>query len=187
MLGKLKELWLKIAGAHRSADDTAAARVFEFLLPRPTRGFFLRMGVVALLAVLVFSFVLIPCFINGESMLPTYPSHGFTFCWRPSFWFRKPKRGDVVIVSFYGHKTLLLKRLVAFEGDTVAFRKGVLLVNGQELEGDWEVKGPCDWELPERTVEPGNIYVVGDNRSMSINEHIFGQVSAKRIEGAPLW
>ena len=159
----------------------------SFLFPEFNRRYLVRLLCVAAGALIFFGLICRPCVIHGASMEPTYPSVGFTFCWRPSFWFRKPKRGDVVIVSFYGHKTLLLKRLVALEGDTVAFRKGVLLVNGQELEGDWEVKGPCDWELPERTVEPGNIYVVGDNRSMSINEHIFGQVSAKRIEGAPLW
>ena len=184
MLSELKDLWLKIAGAHRSADDTAAARVFEFLLPRPTRGFFLRMGAVALLAVLVFSFVLIPCFINGESMLPTYPSHGFTFCWRGKYLFSEPRRGDVVIVK-YRPRVFFLKRIVALPGDTVEFRRGDLYVNGRKAHEPY-LRYLSNWELPPRIVDAGHYYVVGDNRSQPIREHMFGQVLASKILGSPL-
>ena len=120
-------------------------------------------------------------------MEPTYGSIGFTFCWCPAFFFSKPKRGQVVIIKYIGRKMLLLKRVVALEGDTVEFRKGVLLVNGEPFKGGWQEKGPCDWQLEERTVEPGNVYVVGDNRSVDINEHIFGQVPASRVIGVPIW
>ncbi len=184
MLQQLKNLWLRIAGAHRSADDTEAGRVKEFLLPRPTRGFFLRMGVVAVFAVLVFSFVLIPCFIDGESMLPTYPSHGFTFCWRGKYLFSEPKRGDVVIVK-YRPRVFFLKRIVGLPGDTVEFRHGDLYVNGEKADEPY-LRYLSDWDLPPRTVEPGHYYVVGDNRSQPIGEHMFGQVLAGKILGSPL-
>ncbi len=159
----------------------------SFLFPEINRKYLIRLACVALFSFVFFGLVCRPCVIHGASMQPTYPSVGFNFCWKPAFWFRKPKRGDVVIVRYIGHRTLILKRLVAMEGDVVAFRGGVLYVNGKEFKGDWQEKGPCDWELEPRIVERGNVYVVGDNRSMSIDEHIFGQISAKRIEGAPLW
>lgn len=159
----------------------------SFIMPDMNRRFFIRLGCVALFCLLFFGFVCRPCIIRGESMEPTYPSLGFTFCWCPAFLFSKPVPGDVVVVRLIGRKFLLLKRIVAVEGDKVEFRNGELLVNGAVFKGDWEEKGPCDWDLEERMVEPGCVYVVGDNRSMSIDEHIFGQVPLSRVTGVPLW
>ena len=127
MFRRAAGIWAKIAGAHRSDDETGAGVVTEFFLPRLNRGFLLRMAVVALLAGVTFGFVLIPCVINGESMVPTYPAKGFTFCWRGKYLFGKPKRGDVVILR-YADRVYFLKRIVGLPGDTIEFRNGTLYV-----------------------------------------------------------
>ena len=118
-------------------------------------------------------------------MVPTYPDHGFNFCWRGRYWFSEPQRGDVVIVRHHD-RVYYLKRVVAVAGDTVEFRKGKLFVNDRELDEPY-LRYYCSWELPKRTIEPGHCYVVGDNRSQPIIEHHFGRVSAKRIIGAPFF
>ena len=182
---RLFKWWEKLRLAHRSDDETAQGGVREFFLPRPTRGFFIRAAVVAAVAVAVFGFLLIPCVIDGASMTPTYPEHGFNFCWRGRYWFSEPRRGDIVVVRHHG-RVYYLKRVVAVAGDTVEFRRGKLFVNGRELDETY-VRHVCLWELPECTVEPGHFYVVGDNRSQPIEAHQFGSVSAKRIIGAPLF
>lgn len=161
--------------------------VRRFFLPRISRWYLLRVCLVALAAWLFFGYICLPCVIRGGSMLPTYGTFGFTFCWCPSYWFHAPQVGDVVAASFFGRKMLLLKRVVAVEGETVEFRGGRLYVDGVLREGGWETLGPCDWELPPRLVEPGNVYLVGDNRSMPIDGHLFGQLSARRVMGKPLW
>jgi len=81
---------------------------------------------------------------------------------------------------------MLLKRVVALEGEQVEFIEGRLFVNGKEVAESY-VRYPCHWNLPPRLVEKGSVYVVGDNRDMPIEHHYFGQTSAKRIEGTPLW
>lgn len=158
----------------------------EIFFPKITRLFLIRLGIVIVCAYLFFSYLCIPLYINGGSMEPTYGRRGFNFCWRPSYWFSSPKRQGIVIVRFAGKKVMLLKRLVAFEDETVEFRDGKLLVNGV-LVNEPYVRYPCDWNLPPRKVEKGNIYVVGDNRSMPIAGHEFGQTSLVRVMGAPLW
>lgn len=158
----------------------------ELLFPKYDRKFFIRLAVVALLSYLFFGYICIPVFISGASMEPAYSSRGFDFCWRPAFWFSSPKRHDVVIVRLAGKKVMLLKRIVALEGETVEFRKGRLYVDGREIDEPY-VKKPCDWELPPRKVEKDCVYVVGDNRSTSMERHEFGQTSKSRIMGAPLW
>ena len=182
---RLLELLSRLCRAHRSQDETVGGGVREFFLPRPTRNFFIRAGAVTFVSVVVFGWLLIPCVIDGASMAPTFPEHGFTFCWSGRYWFSKPRRGDVVIVRYHD-RVFYLKRVVAHAGDTVEFRGGRLFVNGK-LQREPYVRYLCDWELAPRVVEPGHCYVVGDNRSQPINVHRFGSVSLRRIAGAPLF
>jgi hypothetical protein len=41
--------------------------------------------------------------------------------------------------------------------------------------------------LPSRQVEKGNVFVVGDNRGIEIENHYLGQTPRARIMGGPLW
>jgi signal peptidase I len=146
----------------------------------------LRLAMIIAITWSVCKWLCLPLFIDGASMEPTYSSKGFNFCWTLAYAFSKPKAGDIVVVRYGGTSTMLLKRVVATEGQSVEFRKGRLLVDGREVEEPY-VKGPCDWELEPRPVSKGHIYVIGDNRSMPIERHRFGEVSLKKVEGAPLW
>jgi signal peptidase I len=146
----------------------------------------LRLGTVAALAYLVFGYVCIPAHIRGGSMEPTYRDGGFTFCWRPRFWTQPPRPGQVVMVRLTGRRLMYLKRVVATGGSTVEFRQGQLWVNGAPSPEPY-LKGPCDWTLSPRVVPDGHVYVIGDNRSMSIEEHTFGSVPVDHLEGGPIW
>lgn len=90
------------------------------------------------------------------------------------------------MVRLAGKKVVLLKRVVAVEGQEVAFRDGNLMVNGIEVEEPY-VRYASNWDLPPRHVEKGRVYVVGDNRSEPMGRHNFGQTAIKRIIGSPLW
>jgi signal peptidase I len=119
-------------------------------------------------------------------MEPTYHNGGINFCWRLRYLFSKPKRYDVVVVRFAGNRVMLLKRVVALEGEQIEFRNGKLFVDGKQMDEPY-VRYPCDWNLLPRQVEKDCIYVVGDNRNMPIENHHFGQVTLKRVVGVPLW
>lgn len=119
-------------------------------------------------------------------MEPTYRNGSFNFYWRVAYLFSEPKQYDVVLVRFAGRKVMLLKRVVALEGEQVEFRDGKLFVDGKEIDEPY-VKYPCNWNLPPRQVEKGYVYVVGDNRNVPIESHQFGQAPLKRIQGKILW
>ena len=119
-------------------------------------------------------------------MEPTYKDGGFNLCWRLSYIFSEPQRHDVIAVRFSGKRVMLLKRVIAVAGETVEFREGKLFVNGLKLEEPY-MKYPSDWSWPTRIVGQGKVYVVGDNRSVPIRNHIFGQVALQRIVGRVLW
>ena len=162
------------------------SRLRAVLLPSVTPGFVLRVLSVAAGTYLFFGLLCTPFMIRGKSMEPTYRDGGFNFIWKPAFWFSEPSRGDVAAVRLAGDRVVYLKRIVALGGDRVGFESGVLLVNGNPLDEPY-VQGPCNWSLSEREVERGQVYLVGDNRSMPMEEHDFGQTSARRLVGTPLW
>ncbi|MBE6366514.1 MAG: signal peptidase I [Lentisphaerae bacterium] len=153
----------------------------NFFMPKLNRWFFLRLGITIILAVIVFKFLLVPCVISGASMEPTVHSSGFTFCWRGSYWFSEPQRGDIVIIK-YDNNIYFLKRIVALPGETVFFRNGKLYVNGKILDEPY-VKLNSDWNMTPVKVGSNEYYVVGDNRSMHIAQHQKGAVRSQRILG----
>ncbi len=161
-------------------------RLKAFLFPPLKPEFVLRVVLVAVCAYLFFGHVCTPFFARGHSMEPAYKDGSFDFIWKPRYWLSPPERGDVVTVRLAGEDVVYLKRVVALAGDEVEFRQGTLFLNGRPVDEAY-VKGPCDWNLPPREVDPGNVYLVGDNRSMPMEQHDFGQTSLRRIVGGPLW
>jgi signal peptidase I len=158
----------------------------RFLFPSLTLKTFLRIAAVALFAYLIFDHLLIPIHIKGSSMEPAYRSGRINFCWTLEYIFSTPSRHDVVLVRLAGKHVMLLKRVVALEGESIAFRDGKLIVGGKEIEEPY-VRYPCNWNLPPRQVKKGHVYVVGDNRNMPMENHTFGQAPKERIIGVPLW
>lgn len=183
MLKKILKFYLSCWRPHRG--ESVSEALAHFYIPRLDAAFLVRLVTLVIAGYGIFGFILIPEFIKGGSMEPTYSRLGFTFCWRGKYLFSEPARGDIVIIRFT-EDVYLLKRIVALPGDTLFIKNGVLYLDGKPQKEAY-VKNPCDWNLPPRTVNPGQVYVIGDNRSMPMANHKFGEVSMKRISGAPLW
>ena len=165
---------------------TTGRTIQRFIFPPLTLRFLVRVAIVALSAYLFFGHICIPLRIKGRSMEPTYHDGGVNFCWRLRYAFSGPNRHDVVAVRFAGRRVILLKRVVALEGEAIAFRNGKLFVENREIDEPY-VRYPCDWNLRTRRVRKNHVYVIGDNRSVPMDTHYFGQTSVKRVIGGPLW
>ena len=154
----------------------------RFFFPTLNKRYLIRLSLLVLVCYVIFGHLIIPLRIQGMSMEPTYHDRSFAFCWRLQYVFSAPKRFDVVTIRFSGKRVMLLKRIVALEGETVEFRKGLLYLNGDIIDEPY-VRYPSDWQLPPRTIAPGHVYVVGDNRGTSMARHQFGEVNMNRIVG----
>lgn len=89
----------------------------------------------------------------------------------------------------------LVRRIVAVAGDTIEMRDGKVLVNGEMLEEPYiqlyppeEMAGsgeddPFGKSFGPETVPGGRFFVLGDNRSFSIDSRILGAIPADRIAG----
>ena len=154
--------------------------------PQIGKWYWLRVAVIAAAALLFFGFFCKPMYLNGGSMEPNYHNGTLNFCWTPAYWFRKPQRGDVVVFRYAGEKILLLKRIVGLPGDIIEFRDGYLYVNGERQEEPYVKLNRVPWNLKPRKVSAGHFYVVGDNRSMPMRQHKFGEIRQSRVEGTLL-
>ena len=141
-----------------------------------------RAVVWAVLCVLVYHFTLLHIRVEGISMLPTCQDGSKHFVNRIAYLWHEPRRGDVVSIRLAGVHLMYLKRIIGLPGETVAFVNGQVLINGEVLDEPYE-KLPCDWNLPSEKLGPDEYFVVGDNRSMPLENHTFGKVERNRIVG----
>jgi signal peptidase I len=162
------------------------SRMRKFLFPDINLRFVIRTGLVAVVALIFFTWILIPFRIEGHSMSPTYQNGGVNFCNRLHYLFSSPLRHDVVAIRYSSTRIMLLKRILAVEGETLEFRQGQLYVDNRPVPEPY-VAMPCEWDLGPRMVETGHVYVAGDNRGVPMLTHDFGQTPLTRIVGAPLW
>jgi signal peptidase I len=146
-----------------------------------------RLIILIVTCFVVFRFVLLPVRVEGISMLPTYSDGSVNFVNRLAYLRQGPRRGDVVGIrlsdpSIWWPSVMYLKRIIGLPGETVAFDNGTVLINGQALNEPYEKYG-CDWNLPPVKLGPTEYFVVGDNRSMPAEFHVFGKVERDHIVG----
>ena len=158
----------------------------EFFFPKLNKKFLIRIVFIASVSYIFFYFVFTPVIIKGRSMEPTIKDGSIHFVCRACYLFTAPKKGDIVGIKLAGRKVVLLKRVVALEGEKVEFRSGKLFIN--EIESfEPYIKSGSDWNYEGKVVERGKVFVVGDNRGVPVESHDFGEVSKKRIIGKLIW
>jgi signal peptidase I len=108
-----------------------------------------------------------------------------------------PARGDIIVFAKRGmsdgsqHDKQLIKRVIGLPGDRVVVENGrVIIYNSEHPEGyDPDSSGEypqIDISSPGRVdirVEEDEIFVMGDNRSNSLDSRSFGTINADEIVG----
>jgi signal peptidase I len=85
---------------------------------------------------------------------------------------RLPSRGEVAVYKQPRQPdSHLINRILAVEGDRIALRNGHAIVNGMFVEEPYVELGPgaTPAEMSEVRVPPGHVFLMGDNRSTSID------------------
>jgi signal peptidase I len=141
-----------------------------------------RATVLAVLCFVVFKFILLHIRVEGISMLPAYQDGSAHYVNRLAYLWHEPQRGDVVGIRLAGIHLMYLKRIIGLPGETVEFHDGRVQINGEVLDEPYE-KLPCDWNRAPEKLGPDEYFVVGDNRSMPLELHVFGKVERNRIVG----
>lgn len=165
---------------------SAVPAVTALVFGRNPRATLVRAAALIVAAIVVFGWILLPVRLSGISMLPTYDDGALDFANRAAFWFRAPARGDVVAIRMAGPHVVYVKRIVGLPGERVEIVEGVVTIDGTPLVEPAVVRR-APWNMPAVAVGADEYFVIGDNRSMAIENHDLGRVKRERIIGKLLF
>jgi len=151
----------------------------------------------ALIALVLRTVVLESYTIDGSCMEPTLVTGQRVFIFKAAYWFGGPHCGDIIVFRYpLNPQKDYIKRVIALPGETLAVQKGIVYINGKELDQSaWPVtidtrRYP---DYPERVVPAGQYFVLGDNRPESEDGRVWGFVPRKNVKGQafirywPIW
>lgn len=169
--------------------------------------------VAAVIAFLVKSFLAQAYYIPSGSMLPQLQIDDRVVVSKLAYKTHDPRRGDIIVFDDprTGNQTTettertgvskwvrkigegvgviqpstdeFIKRVIGLPGDTVEAHDGDVYINGQKLVEPYLPEGVTTSDFSPQKVDPGRLWVMGDNRSGSADSRVFGQIRTSTIVG----
>lgn len=147
--------------------------------------------VIMLLFLLVFRIII----VSGDSMDSTLWDGDYLLLLSNVF-YTEPEQGDIVVISkrSFDNGQPIVKRVIATEGQTVDIdsNEGIVYVNGMALDERY-ISGPTYTDESNvtfpLTVRENCIFVLGDNRSVSLDSRypVLGQIDNREVLGKALY
>jgi signal peptidase I len=92
-----------------------------------------------------------------------------------------PRRGEIWIYNDQAGMTIV-KRVIGLPGETVEVKNGRILIDG-ELLAEPYLTTPPTYSLAPTNLKPGQYFVLGDNRDVSLDSHLSGPVPVDKFLG----
>lgn len=158
-------------------------------------------GLSAILALGIRSFVAEARYIPSGSMLPTLEINDRLIIDKISYRMSNPVRGDIVVFNpttqlekekdddgKQKFNEAFIKRVIGLPGDKIDVKSGKVYINGKVITEKYIKEAPqYNWSSTELTpdgiVPEGNYLVLGDNRNNSYDSHYWGFVPKEKIVG----
>ena len=134
----------------------------------------------------VFFLWLTPVRASGDSMAPTLQNGEVLFLDRAAKYWKTPARGDIIAFTDPATGSLLLRRIVALEGESVDVQDGLVYINGCPLSEDDYLRDTFPAaDSAAITVPHGKVFVLADDRSYNgdSRDAAIGCIGYDRIRG----
>lgn len=147
-------------------------------------------GALLVLALVLRGFVVQPRLIVSNSMEPTLAVGDRLVVDKLSYRLQSPRAGDIVVFeppaelvrSGALREHIAIKRVIALPGQEVQVREGQVLVDGKALREPY-VAAPPDYAWGPARIPEGTLFVLGDNRNVSSDSHVWGALPARAVRG----
>ncbi|MBI2552000.1 signal peptidase I [Candidatus Uhrbacteria bacterium] len=154
-------------------------------------GELIRVVVISLAIILPIRYFLVqPFYVKGASMEPNFYDHEYLIIDELSYRLREPRRGEIVVFRYPADPAqFFIKRIVGLPGETVEIQNSALKIkNAQYPEGvvfteDYLDSGAVIYGNFSVALGNGEYYLLGDNRSSSLDSRQFGPVAKQLLIG----
>ena len=140
--------------------------------------------IIILLALLIKEFVFSPIKVNGTSMYPTLDDGDFMILNEIGYHLFGVERFDIVVVKKNGER--IIKRVIGLPGEKIEYKDNKLYINDKVIEEDFSHATTHDFNLSElnyNVIPEGYYFVVGDNRTNSLDSRKIGLIKKSEIKG----
>jgi signal peptidase I len=135
-------------------------------------------------------FLVQPFYVKGASMEPNFYDKEYLIIDELSYRFENPSRGDIVVFHPPSDPNqYFIKRVIGLPGETVEIMNGrIKIYNDTHPNGfllDEQGYLDQDVTVPDRnvTLKKDEYYLLGDNRSASLDSRFFGPVQRSALTG----
>lgn len=134
---------------------------------------------IIVVVILIKTYIASPIKVNGNSMYKTLHDKDIMILNEYIYYFDDIKRSDIVVVKEKGE--LLIKRVIGIPGDTIECKNGDVYLNKKKLTETYVNSKTEDFE--KVTLNKEQYFVMGDNRSVSLDSRVYGAYDKKDIKG----
>lgn len=135
-------------------------------------------------------FLIQPFYVKGASMEPTFFDNEYLIIDEITYRFSAPQRGDIVVIRYpLDPSQFFIKRIVGLPGEIIDIKNGSVYIDGPKLTEPIEIE---EKYLGQGIITSGEkqihlaedeYYLLGDNRTASLDSRSFGAVKKKYIVG----
>lgn len=129
--------------------------------------------VISIVIALVITAFIKPTMVQGQSMEPTLSENDLLIINQLLYNKEEPGRGDIVVfesnqLDTKGNPKLFIKRVVGLPGEKIIIRDGKVYINGEALYEEYLTEEYTYGDI-EEVIPENRIFVIGDNRSSSLD------------------
>lgn len=135
--------------------------------------------IIIIVVIIIRTFIFTPVVVNGPSMMNTLHNGDVMILDKIGMKLGGIKRFDIVVIQT--GKTKIIKRVIGLSGETISYQNNKLYINGKEVSDNHSNEITYDFE--EVKIPDGEYYVLGDNRTDSVDSRILGTIPKNEILG----
>ena len=172
-------------------------------------------GLAIVVAIFVRAYIAQAYWIPSASMEPQLNINDRVVVSRLAYHLHAPNRGDIVVfkappgveplpqpasnvvqgalhdvgvaLGFAQDQTVLIKRVIGLPGETLQGKNGHIYINSERLVEPYLPKGTYTSNFGPVTIQPGQLWVMGDNRNNSTDSRSFGPIPESSVVGRAIW
>lgn len=135
--------------------------------------------IIIIVVILIKTYIFTPVIVNGDSMLNTLHDKDIMILNKIDVRVNGIDRFDIVVIKT--GKTKIIKRVIGLPGETVEYKDNKLYINGKKVKDKYGSDTTYDFDLVK--VPDNSYFVLGDNRTDSVDSRLLGPISKNDILG----